>query len=142
MENWIFYGILASFFFGLNAIVYKIAYQKGNFSPYYGSLIFGIGVIIVFGLVFLLRPSFEFEWKSSGIALAAGAIWALGFLSIAIAVSQKADIARLAPIYNTNTIIAVLIGIIFLKEIPDKSQIFRIIAGAVMIVLGAVMVSF
>ncbi len=141
MENWIFYGILASFFFGLNVIVYKIAYQKGNLSPYYGSFMFGIGVIVVFGLIFLFRPSFEFEWKSSGLALAAGAIWALGFLSIAIAVSQKADIARLAPIYNTNTILAVLIGIIFLKEIPDKSQIFRIIVGAVLIVFGAVLVS-
>ena len=141
MQNWIFYGIMASFFFGLNAVVYKIAYQKGYFSPYYGSFMFGMGILIVFGMFLLFKPGFEFEWKSSGLAAAAGAIWAFGFLSIAIAVSQKADIARLAPIYNTNTIIAVLIGIIFLKEIPDKSQVLRIVSGAVLIVLGAVMVS-
>ena len=88
-----------------------------------------------------LKPSFDFEWKSSGLALIAGIIWSVGFLAIAIAISQKADIARLAPIYNTNTLIAVLLGIIFLKEIPDASSIFRIIGGAVLIVVGAVLVS-
>lgn len=89
----------------------------------------------------MFKPSFEFEWKSSGLALIAGVIWGLGFIAIAIAISQKADVARLAPIYNTNTILAVLIAIIFLKEIPDVSQMFRIIAGAVLIVVGAILVS-
>lgn len=141
MENWIIYGLIASFFFALNGVVYKVAQQKGNFSPYYGTFVFGIGVILVFGLFLMFKPSFDFEWKSSGLALISGIIWGIGFLAIAIAIAQKADISRLAPIYNTNTILAVLMGIIFLKEIPDTSQIFRIITGAVLIVVGAVLVS-
>ena len=141
MQNYVVYGIIASFFFALNTIIYKIAQQKGNFSPYYGSFMFGIGVILIFGLFILFKPSFEFEWKSSSLALTAGIIWGIGFLAVAIAIAQKADIARLAPIYNTNTLLAVLLGIIFLKEIPDASQIFRVIAGAVLIVAGAVLVS-
>jgi len=141
MQNWILYGIIASFFFALNTIIYKIAYQKGNFSPYYGTFIFGLGVVFIFGVFLLFKPSFDFEWKSSSIALIAGITWGLGFLAVADAIAQKADIARLAPIYNTNTLLAVLLGIIFLKEIPNASQIFRVIAGAVLIVIGSILVS-
>jgi len=141
MQNYVVYGLVASFFFALNVIIYKIASQKGNFSPYYGSFMFGLGVILIFGLFLLFKPGFEFEWKSSSLALIAGVIWALGFLAVAIAIAQKADIARLAPIYSTNTILAVLLGIFFLKEIPNTSQIYRIIAGAVLIVIGLVLAS-
>lgn len=141
MVNWIVYGIIAAIFFAVNTIVYKVAAQKGNFSPYYGSFMFALGVVLVCGIFLLFKPSFDFEFKSSSLALAAGMIWGLGLLAIAVAISQKADVARLAPIYNTNTILAVLLAIIFLKEIPDVSQIIRIIAGAVLIVVGAILVS-
>lgn len=141
MPNWIVYGIIASLFFALNTILYKVAAQKGNFSPYYGSFMFGLGVVMIFGLFLLFRPSFAFEWKSSGLALVAGVIWGLGFLAVAAAIAKGSDVARLAPIYNTNTILAVLMAIIFLKEIPDVSQMFKVIAGAVLIVIGSVLVS-
>jgi len=68
-------------------------------------------------------------------------LWGLGFLALAVAIAKGYDVARLAPIYNTNTIITVVLGIIFLKEIPDASQMFRVITGAVMVVVGAILVS-
>ena len=139
--NWIALGLVAAIFFALNTVIYKVAQQKGNFSPYYGIMMFSIGIIIVAGIFFFIKPSFEFEWKSSGLAIIAGAVWAIGMIAVAIAISQKADVARLAPIYNTNTILAVLMGIIFLKEIPDASQMIRVIGGAVLIVIGAILVS-
>ena len=141
MPNWIALGLIAAFFFALNTILYKAAQQKGNFSPYYGIAMFSIGIIIVAGVFFFIKPSFEFDWKSSGLAILAGAVWAIGMIAVAIAISQNADVARLAPIYNINTILAVLMGIIFLKEIPDTSQMFRVIAGAILIVVGAILVS-
>ena len=93
------------------------------------------------GYYLLFKPSFEFEWKSSSLALVAGMIWGLGFLAVAVAIARGGDVARLAPIYNTNTILAVFMAIIFLKEIPDVSQMFRVIAGAVLIVIGSILVS-
>ena len=140
MENWILYGLVAAVCFGLNSVIYKIAYQKGNFSAYYGCFIFGLGVVLIFGIFFLSKPSFDFEWKSSSLALIAGVVWGLGFLAIAVAIGQKASVAKLAPIYNANTIITVIMGIILLKEIPDSSQILKIIAGAALIVIGSVLV--
>jgi len=141
MQSWIIYGLVAFVAFAVNTIIFKVAWQKGSFSPYYGALLFGIGAVMLFGLFFLLKPGISFDWKSSGLAIIAGAIWAVGFLSIAIAIAQKADVARLAPIYNANTLLAVFLGIVFLKEIPDVTQIFRVVAGAVLIVVGAILVS-
>ena len=141
MPNWIIYGLIAAFFFALNTILYKVAQQKGNFSSNYGIFMFGIGVVIVSVVFFLSKPSFEFEWKYSSLAIIAGAVWAIGMIMVAIALSQKADVARLAPIYNINTILAVLMGVIFLHEIPDATQMFRVIVGAILIVIGAILVS-
>ncbi|MBS3105618.1 EamA family transporter [Candidatus Woesearchaeota archaeon] len=141
MQSWVFYGIVAAICFGINTILYKIASQKGNFSPAFGSLVFGIGILIAFLVYFFAKPSLQFEWKSTILAIAAGIIWAIGFLAIAIAISQKGEVAKLAPLYNANTIIAVILGIVLLKEVPDMSQMWRVVAGAVMIVVRAVLVS-
>ncbi len=141
MQSWVFYGIVAAICFGINTILYKIASQKGNFSPAFGSVVFGIGIMIAFLVYFFAKPSLQFEWKSTSLAIVAGIIWAIGFLAIAIAISQKGEVARLAPLYNANTIIAVILGIVLLKEVPDMSQMIRVIIGAVMIIAGAVLVS-
>ena len=141
MEDWLFYALIAAVCFGVNTVIYKIAVQKGNLSPYYGGFVFGIGIFLLLLFFFFMKPSLEFEWKSSLLLILAGIIWAIGFVAIALAISKGADVARLAPIFNTNTIIAVLLSILVLKEIPDISQIFRIIAGSVLIVVGAILVS-
>ena len=133
--------MIASVCFAVQTIIFKVAYQKGNVTPYLGSFIFALGIIFIFALFLLFKPGFNFQWKSGSLFLISGIIWGLGFLAVAIAIAQKADVARLAPIYNTNTLLAVLMAIIFLKEIPNASQVFRIVAGAVLIVIGSVLVS-
>ena len=141
MQNWIWYGIIAAFCFGVQTVIYKYATQKGNLSPYYSSFLVALGIIVIFGVFLLFKPGINFEWKSNGLLFVSGLIWGIGFLAVAIAIANNADVARLAPIYNTNTLIAVLLGILILKEIPDTTQMFRVIAGAILIVIGAILVS-
>lgn len=141
MENWIIYALIATICFGLNTVIYKVAVQKGNLSPYMGSFIFAVGVFLTIGLFFLFNPSFDFHWNSGGLAFLAGSVWAIGFIAIAIALSMNASVAKLAPIFNSNTLIAVFLGIFLLHEIPDSSQILKIISGSLLIVAGAVLVS-
>ena len=141
MQNWIWYGIIAAVCFGFQTVIYKYATQKSNMSPYYASFVFALGIILIFGIFLLFRPSYNFDWKSNGMLFASGLIWGIGFLAVAIAIANNADVARLAPIYNTNTLITVLLGILFLKEIPDTTHMIRIISGAVLIVIGAILVS-
>ena len=141
MQSWIWYGIIAAVCFGVQTIIYKYAAQKGNLSPYYGSFVFALGIVIIFGVFLLFKPSYSFDWKSNGLLFASGLIWGIGFLAVAVAISNNVDVARLAPIYNTNTLIAVLLGILILHEVPDTTQMFRVISGAVLIVIGAILVS-
>ena len=141
MENWVFYGMVSAVCFGVNTIIYKYANQKSNFSAYYGGFVFALGIVLVFGLLLAFKPSNDFELKSSSLIFIAGIIWAIGFLAIALALSKGFPISRLAPIYNTNTIIAVLLGIFLLKEIPNATQVYKIVAGAILIVAGAILVT-
>ena len=141
MQNWIWYGIIAAICFGVQTVMYKYATQKGNLSPYYGTFIFALGIIVIFGVFLLFKPSYSFDWKANGLLFVSGLIWGIGFLAVAVAISQNADVARLAPIYNTNTLVTVLLGILILKEVPDTTHMFRVISGAVLIVIGAVLVS-
>ena len=141
MENWIIYGLLASFCFSVQAVLYKVVYQKSNYTPYFSSFIFGFGILLAFFIFLFFKHGFNFEWKSASLLLISGIIWGIGFIAVAVAIAQKADLARLVPIINTNTLLTVFIGITFLKEIPDASQMWRVIGGAVLIVAGAVLVS-
>jgi|SRR3989338_548019 len=142
MENWIIYGLVASVCFGIQTVIYKYAFQKSGSTPYYAAFMFALGIILTYAVFLLFKPGFSFEWKSGSILFVSGIIWAIGFIAVAIAIAQKADVAKLAPIYNTNTLIAVLLGIMFLHEVPDASHMVRVIGGAVLIVIGAVLVSF
>jgi len=143
MENWIIYGLIASLCFGLNVVIFKIATTKGQgLNPYLASLSFSVGIFLFFFLVYLIKtPKFTPNWTGLTLALIAGVVWAVGLLAVALAIAKKGDVSKLAPLYNTNTLIAVLLGIIFLKEIPAGSEIIKVISGAVLIVIGAILVS-
>lgn len=142
VESWIIYGLLASLFFGTNAIVYKYAAVNGSLNPFYASIFYGAGIFLSFLITYLFKfsaPTTNFKWL--GITLFSGILWGLGFIMVAIAISKGTDIARLAPIYNTNTLIAVILGIILLKELPSATAAWKVILGAIFIVIGSILVS-
>lgn len=143
MQQWIIYGLLASLFFGINVIFLKIASTRGvGLNPYTAAFAYGIGAFILFSLVYFFKlPRFNNNWDGVIFAVIAGAIWALGLVMVSVAIVNKGDISKLAPLYNTNTLIAVLLGIIFLKEIPAGTEIIKVVSGAVLIVIGAILVS-
>jgi len=143
MENWVVYGLIASVCFGVNIVIYKVAVTKGQgLNPYLAIFSYGIGAFLFFLLMYLIiSPKFTSNWTGLTLAIFSGALWALGMLMVALAIANKGNISKLAPIYNTNTLIAVLLGLIFLKEIPAGSEMLKVISGAVLIVIGAVLVS-
>ena len=142
VESWIVYGLLASLFFGTNAIVYKYAAVNGGLNPFYASVFYGAGIFLSFLIAYLFKfsiPTTNFKWL--GVALFAGVLWGIGFIMVAIAISSGSDIAKLAPIYNTNTLVAVILGIILLKELPSAAAAWKTVLGSIFIVIGAILVS-
>ena len=102
-----------------------------------------VGMIVVFGAYLALSkgPKPTITTGSAVAGVSTGVLWALGMVFSFLAIGTGADISRLVPIYNCNTLIAVLLGIMVLHEMPDFAGIVKLIAGSVLIVLGGIIVA-
>ncbi|HOC53422.1 MAG TPA: hypothetical protein PK476_00275 [Candidatus Pacearchaeota archaeon] len=171
MPNWIMYGLTSALFWGVYSNFSKIVTSDKflKIQSDLSSLLMLAGISIVFLGYFLIKSQIGFNYKlivaillivivsimlfivsKSGVdiswkvilfGLGQGALWSLGMIFTFLAFSSGAEAAKLVPIYNTNTLIAVLIGMSFLHEVPSPDERLKIISGAVLIVLGGILVS-
>jgi transporter family protein len=102
-----------------------------------------IGIVIVMGAYVALskEPKPLLTPASTLVGISTGALWALGMLFSVLAIGMGANVSRITPIYNCNTLVAVLLGIMILKEIPDSAGVVRIIIGSLLIISGGVLVA-
>jgi len=106
----------------------------------------GLGIILIFVIivysVFVLKEvGVSLTLPVISFGLLQGILWALGMVFTLLAFSSGAEAARLVPIYNTNTLIAVFLGIVFLHELPAPDERIKVITGALMIVVGSILIS-
>ena len=137
LNEWLIFGILAAVFWGTYIVVAKTT----NIPQPLFLLLMGIAIFFTMTAYWLISGAeiaFSIDWEHIA-PLLSGCLWALGMIVAVLAISKGADISKLVPIYNTNTLIAVFIGILFLHEIPNDW--FKVVSGAVLIVIGAVLVS-
>ncbi len=73
--------------------------------------------------------------------LAVGIIWALGNIFAFESIRTGGKMSHVVPLYNTNTLIAVGLVILLLKEIPVGTEMIRVILGAILITVGAILVA-
>ncbi len=145
MEKWMIFGLLAALAYGSNALLAKVSTSGKYFglNPSVFMLLMLLGIAIVFvasastekGLALPSDP------LALGAAIGAGIFWGLGMVLTVWALAGGADISRLTPLYNTNTLVAVILGILVLGELPSSPDKLRVIAGALMIVIGSVLVT-
>lgn len=141
METWLIYAVLAALSWGTYIVINKLAASQG-INPFAAALAMGVGIIGIFGILFLAtRARFEGNLEGIGLSVLAGIVWAIGMVFALLALSNKAPVAKLNPIYNTNTLITVLIGVILLHELPSGTEKIKVIIGAILIVIGGILVS-
>jgi uncharacterized membrane protein len=70
-----------------------------------------------------------------------GLLWGVGMVFAFLAFSNGAEASKLVPVYNTNTLISVFLGIVFLHELPAPDERFKVITGAILIVIGSILIS-
>jgi drug/metabolite transporter (DMT)-like permease len=135
--NWIACGILTSSAWG----AYVILLKKATSEQYYGLsslmtfFIMSTGILFVSVTDFLLDESKMFFKQETGIAFASGLLRGIGMSSVIFAISSaKTLVYKLTPLYNTNTLVAVLLGILLLNGVP--TQRVAIVAGAILVLLG------
>ena len=144
IPSWLILALVSFFAWGTYNVVAKIVTNKDYFglSPQTTGFLMLIGIAIVFGGYFLMQPQ---ELPSNptviGLAVLIGIIWAIGQLFAFLALSGGAPVSKLTPIYNSNTLITVILGIFLLHEIPNQGDMVKVVGGAILIIAGAFLVS-
>jgi len=145
MDNWILLGLLAAVAFGVSTLLNKVASGSAYFGlePRIAALFVGIGILMTFALYFLVNGGFAIPTNKAavGTAVAAGVFWAIGTLLVLTAFAGGADAARLTPIFNMNTLVVVGLSIVMLHELPQQPQMLRVIGGALLVIIGGILVS-
>jgi transporter family protein len=145
MKTWLVYSLLAMVCWGCYIVVAKVATSDKycGLGPRWSALLMVCGIIFVIGMyaAFSKGPKPVITAFSATAGVSQGVLWALGMVFSLLAISAGGDISRLVPIFNCNTLIAVLLGIMVLQEIPDFAGMVKIIIGSLLIVAGGILVA-
>ncbi|MFH0817986.1 MAG: EamA family transporter [Candidatus Micrarchaeota archaeon] len=145
METWIYYGLVAAIFLGVSGFLIKVAGGKGALEPHIVGLLVALGVMAALGSYYLYESRGNFQLPSNNLAMLAaigsGITFGIGIGIVYNGIKLGANVAQMAPIYNMNTIVTVLLAIIILHELPNPEQAVKVVAGAVLMVIGAMLVS-
>lgn len=133
-------GLIPGLIFGFSNVFVKLATQKGIALPMYititGFAVMCVGVVLLFVL-----PERQINPTSGTIAFIGGAFWATGMTCIVIALQKYgSSISVLTPLFNMNTLVAVILGLWVFSEWKTVSMT-QLLIGAVMITAGATIVA-
>jgi glucose uptake protein GlcU len=101
----------------------------------------GLAIVTTGVVIHLLLPDPAFTARGGLFAAATGFFWAIGAALVAVALARYGvTIARIVPLYNMNTLVAVLIGLVVFAEWKDVNTA-KLVAGAVLITVGGGLVA-
>ncbi len=142
MKTWFLIGLMASLLYGLTAVLFKLLTAERYLGGHAGWVLTGVGGGIllcgIFGILFWPAAT------TGGTTLQA-CLWALpvgfmnGFATLLVLWVMRlpeTNVTQLVPVYNTNTLIAFILAVIFFRELPSGPDLLRNLAGAALIVLG------
>lgn len=133
-------GFLPAVLYALSGTLQKAVSKAGvGVGPY---LVFlGLGVCIIGGIAWAVLPrgtvsAIGWSWSTTiGLIWGAGTgmvLWALNYSGV--------PIAKLVPLYNMNTLFAVLLGLWWYAEAKEL-HVPTLLGGAILIALGSVLVT-
>lgn len=133
-------GIIPAVFFAVGNTFIKSSNQSGISIGMF--LIFEmIGYAIVICGAFLFSPSFAVNFRSGSHAVLAGIFLGSGTLLVTFALQKYSMTnSQLVPLYNMNTLLAVLIALWVFAEWKHVA-VPRLLLGAVLTVIGGVLVA-
>jgi uncharacterized membrane protein len=131
-------GLLPAVLFGLSGVVQKASARAGiGTGPFL--VVVGLVVALAGGLVTAAERDAAVNRLSAGYAVLFGVLWGLGIAAIAVALGRyEGQISQLVPLYNMNTLVAVVVGLVVFSEWQGV-QPGRLLLGAVLTVAGGVL---
>lgn len=135
------YGVLAAVIWGTYVVLLKVATYR-----LHPSLVFGVmtlGIILALAVAFPWRSNnMNLFTPGASLALLAGLLWGVGMAFMTQALSfPSTAVSRLTPLYNVNSLVAVMLGILLLQEVPQPSKLLIVVSGALLVVVGGYLVT-
>ncbi len=133
-------GFLPAFIYGASAIFQKFSTNVGiSISTYLVSV--GLGVAVAGIGFYFFENTVQFSIKASSFAGLFGLTWGIASGLVAFSLIQfNIPLSQLVPLYNMNTLIAVLLALIFFSEWKDLNSV-KLLSGSALIVIGAIFVA-
>jgi len=133
-------GVLPAILLGMAGIFQKFSTNGGIGT---GPFLIGVGIttVIVGGVFLVIEKQAVLTAQSAGFTLLYGLVWATATGFVAISLSRYgAQISQLVPLYNMNTLVAVILGLVIFAEWRDVDP-WKLLAAAILIVAGGVLAS-
>lgn len=133
-------GAIPALLLGLGTVLMKLSLKHGISLAMY---ITTVGFAILFcGFVMLyLQKEYAINTTSSGYALTMGVSWSLAIFCMSYAISKLGlPISIIAPLTNSNAVVAVLLGALVFSEFKNLDM-QKVLIGTLLIVIGAIVVS-
>ncbi|ASS75124.1 hypothetical protein CIG75_09125 [Tumebacillus algifaecis] len=149
LKAWVVAGIIAAFAYGVYSIPLKYLssdkYLKAPLELIAMGLALGV-VVTAAGFAWLRGgvaiTSGPYLWTHLLIGAAAGSVWLIGTLTVTGAFRDPAtNVAQLIPLVNANTLVAVVLGLIFFQELANGVELGRIVIGGSLIMVGGYILS-
>jgi len=133
-------GLIPALFFGISGIFVKASTSSGIGLGIY-LLTVGAGVLMAGLIFYYFEPQADINIRSGFFAWSAGFCWAVGGGLVALALLKYGTpIATLVPLYNMNTLVTVLLGLIIFAEWQDVDLV-KLLGGTLLIVVGGSLVA-
>jgi hypothetical protein len=140
MTGLIIGGVAPAFLFAFANLFIKSSSDLGiGTGPYLlcaGAAILGIGLVIS-----ITSSGFAIPLKAGSYAFCAGLTWGAGVALVSIAIAQyKTPMSILVPLFNMNTLVAVLLALWIFAE-WKQVHLPRLAIGTVLITVGGILVA-
>lgn len=133
-------GIAPAVILGFFIVFQKLATRNGA-GPGEFLLILGVVSAIIGGVLHFTGGTSQFTLSGTAWTVLSSGCWALSMGGVAYALFKyHIPVSKLNPIFNTNTLTAVILGILFLGEWSQINAI-NVFIGAILIISGAIIVS-
>jgi len=133
-------GFLPALLFGITGVLQKAYGRAGGGSGWY-LLLVGLGVSAT-GLVAVgFMADRALTARAGLVALGIGLSWGLGMIAVVLGLNRyDVPLSKLAPLYNLNTLVVVLLALALFAESRDVN-VPRLLGGATLIMAGAALVA-
>ncbi len=133
-------GVLPALAFGLAGLLQKSASRT---SPGMGPYLLWIGGgVLLAGITYTLFSPNRTITTGAGLqAMGIGLSWGLGMAAVGLGIGHyMVPVSKLAPLYNMNTLVVVLLALVIFAEARDV-VVPRLLLGTVLIMAGGLVVS-